>query len=66
MRRAIAIFLITSVVSAFVLSGCDGGSDNRGSGTGGTDKLLLGGDTTVFDASSQAFKFPPRGFLMQD
>ena len=33
----------------------------EGDGGGGADELLLGGDTTVSDASSQAFTFPATG-----
>ncbi len=61
MRRVISAVLIISAAGALVLSGCDGGSSGGGSGIGGTEELMLGGDTTVFDASSQAFNFPATG-----
>ena len=60
MSREMIFGILMSFMSVFILSGCDGGSDG-GSGIGGTDELLLGGDTTVFDASSQAFNFPATG-----
>ena len=60
MRREIIFGILVSVIGAFALPGCDGG-ESGGSGTGGADELLLGGDTTVFDASSKAFAFPAAG-----
>ena len=60
MRREIIFGILVSVIGAFALPGCDGG-ESGGGGTGGADELLLGGDTTVFDASSKAFTFPAAG-----
>ena len=61
MRREIIRGILVSVMSVIILTGCDGGESDGGGGIGGTDELMLGGDTTVFDASSQAFNFPAAG-----
>lgn len=61
MRREIIHGILVSVMSVMILTGCDGGGGDGGGGIGGTDELMLGGDTTVFDASSQAFNFPATG-----
>jgi CxxC motif-containing protein (DUF1111 family) len=43
----------------FFISGCSGGGG--GTGEEAIDESLLGGNTTVFDATSQAFEFPAPG-----
>jgi CxxC motif-containing protein (DUF1111 family) len=54
--------LVLSLIYAFIIIGCGGGSGEGDGGDGsGVDELLLGGDTTVFDASSQAFESPAAG-----